>query len=129
MSLKKMKSVNKNSSLIQQIQKMKYTKDNIIARDSYGIEINKDDIIHINIKFLSTRDFVGRFLSLNLDKTDGNSFGTYFIESFDDDEGLIDIDVELNNDFTPLDDIYCKITITNLSYEQEKQNLFSPNQN
>jgi len=100
--------------------------NDVIARDSFGIEINKDDIIHINIKFLNTRDFVGKFVGLDIDEVDGVNFGTYFIESFGEDEGVIDIDVDLNNDLTPMNSIYCKVTIVNLSYEQEQQNLFYP---
>jgi hypothetical protein len=106
--------------------KSSYTENGIIARDSFGIEINKGDIIHIHIKFFNTRDFIGRFLSLDFEKIDGNSFGTYLIESFEEEEGLIDIDVDLNNDLTPLDNIIYKVTIINLTYQQEQQSLFSP---
>ena len=108
--------------------KSSYTENDIIARDSFGIEINKDDIIHIHIKFLNTRDFIGKFLSLDVEKIDGNSVGTYLIESFDEEDCLIDIDVDLNNDLTPLYNIIYNVTIINLSYEQEQQRLFSPNE-
>lgn len=104
--------------------KINCLENGIIPRDSNGIEINQNDIIHIHIEFRNFQEFTGKFLSLDVDQMDGDTFGTYFIQNSDDD--IIDIDVDLNNDLTPLVNDHYKVIITNLSYELEQQNIFSP---
>ena len=103
---------------------------NATARDSNGQQINENDLIYIHSTFYySPSEFLGYFLSLDVNMSGGKKIGSYFIKKMNGD--VINVDVGLKNDLTPFirNVSNPEVTVTNLSRQLEQHSAFSPTRN